>query len=148
VWVEGIVWISAWVDSPAIRVSFEESSSDLVLVELAVLVLLLALVLERDDDEADEDVDHEERDDDDVDEVEDGHARLVVVDRTCVLVVRVDTPVHQTDQPHTPHTSQFNTPRSVSFKHNLIKPHPDFLMVNMKINAYSTLYIVIHHNGR
>jgi len=68
----------------------------LVFIKLTVLVLLLALVLERDDDEADEDVDHEECDDDDVDEEEDGDALSVVVNRSHVLIVRVDTPIHQT----------------------------------------------------
>jgi len=68
----------------------------LVLIELAVLVLLLALVLEGDDDEADEDVHHEEGDDDDVDKEEYGDALSVVVNRTYVLLVRVDAPIHQT----------------------------------------------------
>ena len=72
--------------------------SHLVLVEFAVLVFLFAFVLERDDDESNEDVHHEERDDDDVDEEEHCDTLSIVVDRTSVFAVRVDTAIHEPAQ--------------------------------------------------
>ena len=46
--------------------------------------------LKSDDNEAYEDVDHEEGNDDDIDDIEDGHNRFVVIDRTVVFLVCVD----------------------------------------------------------
>jgi len=59
--------------------------------------------LERNDDEADEDVNHEECNDDDVDEEEDGDALPIVVYRSSVLAVRVDTTIHETARKKTSH---------------------------------------------
>ena len=80
----------------------EDWDFHLVLVEFAVLVLHLALVLEGYDDEPDEDVDHEERDDDDVDEEENGDPLAVIIDRTVVLLVRVDASIHQPAKHNSP----------------------------------------------
>ena len=72
------------------------ASSYLVLIELTVLVLLLPLLLKGNNDETDKDVHHEEGDDDDVDDEKDGDLDAVVVDRTHVLLVRVDGLIEQT----------------------------------------------------
>lgn len=67
----------------------------LILIQFAIFVLLFTLVLKGDDDETHEDVDHEKCYDDDVDDVVGGHDRPKVVNRSVILLVRIDRPIQK-----------------------------------------------------
>ena len=77
--------------NPTVR----QKSSNLIFVEFTVFEFGFSLFTEGDDDETHEDVHHEEGDDDDVDDEEDGDLHPVIIDRTVVHSIGINSFVQE-----------------------------------------------------
>ena len=62
----------------------------LIFIKLAILIRWFAFALKGNNNETNEYVNHEKGNDDNVDEIEAGHYRSIVVDRTKVLLIWID----------------------------------------------------------